>query len=58
MAGKANKVLYIRHVPHDLANKLKAAAALSGESLTEYLHKTLHAHITDLERTGRLPKSK
>lgn len=58
MPGKA-KVLYIRNVPTELANRLKAAAALSGEkSLQAYLVKLLQTHVGDLERKGHLPKSR
>ena len=58
MTIKSEKVLYIRNVPYDLANKLKAAAALEGINLTAYLNKILHAHVGDLERKGHLPKGK
>ncbi len=53
-----SKVLYIRGVPNELANKLKAAAALEGHSLQEYMVKWLHAHVADLERKGHLPKGR
>ena len=53
-----SKVLYIRGVPVSLAQKLKAAAALDGRSLQEYLVKTLRAHVAELERQGILPKGK
>ena len=56
--SEPSKVLYVRGVPPDLAKKLKAAAALEGQSLQAYMVKTLHAHVTDLERKGLLPKSK
>ena len=55
---RASKVLYVRGVPYDLANKLKAAAALNGQSLQTYLVKMLHAHVAELERKGQLPKGK
>lgn len=55
---ETTKVLYVRGVPPDLAKKLKAAAALDGQSLQTYLVKLLHAHVTDLERKGQLPKGK
>lgn len=53
-----SKVLYVRGVPTELANKLKAAAALEGQSLQTYLVKMLQAHVADLERKGALPKGK
>ncbi len=56
--SEPSKVLYVRGVPTDLAKKLKAAAALEGQSLQAYMVKTLHAHVTDLERKGILPRSK
>jgi hypothetical protein len=51
-------VLYVRGVPPDLANKLKAAAALQGQSLQTYLVHTLRAHVAELERKGQLPRGK
>jgi predicted HicB family RNase H-like nuclease len=53
-----SKVLYIRGVPTALAQKLKAAAALQGQSLQNYLVQMLRAHVTELERKGALPKGK
>lgn len=53
-----DKVLYIRNVPPELANKLKAAAALDGQSLQQYLVHLLQGHVVDLERKGLLPKGK
>lgn len=53
-----SKVLYVRGVPLELAKKLKAAAALDGQSLQAYLVKMLHTHVTDLERKGLLPRTK
>lgn len=52
------KILYVRGVPIEVAQKLKAAAALSGESLQVYIAKALAAHVADLERKGHLPKGK
>ena len=53
-----SRVLYVRGVPLDLAKKLKAAAALDGQSLQAYLVKMLYVHVTDLERKGLLPRTK
>lgn len=58
LATMPDKVLYIRNVAPDLANRLKAAAALQGCSLQEYLVKLLRAHVADLERKGHLPKGR
>jgi predicted HicB family RNase H-like nuclease len=58
MGPKAEKAFYIRGIPADLANKLKAAAALEGSSLTQYLIQILHTHVAELERKGHLPKGK
>jgi hypothetical protein len=58
MPASPRKVLYIRDVPADLSKKLKGAAAWQGTSLQEYVVEVLRAHIADLERAGRLPKSK
>ena len=53
------KVVYLRNVPADLVNKLKAAAALSGgQSIQTYVVKLLLEHIAELERKGQLPKGK
>ena len=53
------KVLYLRNVPADLINKLKAAAALSGgQSIQTYILQLLVEHSADLERRGQLPKGK
>ena len=58
MPSAQDKVLYIRNVPPELANKLKAAAALDGQSLQRYLVHLLQGHVSDLERKGHLPKAK
>lgn len=52
------KVLYVRGIPTELAKKLKAAAALEGQSLQAYLVHVLHTHVSELERKGKLPKTK
>ena len=53
------KVLYLRNVPPDLLNKLKAAAALSGgQSIQTYILQLLLEHVAELERKGQLPKGK
>jgi hypothetical protein len=53
------KVVYLRDVPADLVNKLKAAAALSGgQSIRKYVIQLLLEHVADLERKGQLPKVK
>lgn len=57
-AQETSKVLYIRGVPVPLAQKLKAAAALDGQSLQMYLVRILHMHVADLERKGLLPKNR
>ncbi len=51
-------VLYVREAPRELAQKLKAAAALKGKSLQAYLLEMLQSHVTDLEKKGLLPKGK
>lgn len=51
------RVLYLRNVPNDLVNKLKAAAALrGGQSIQEYVVQLLLDHVAELERKGQLPK--
>ena len=51
------KVVYLRNVPADLVNKLKAAAALSGgQSIQKYVIQLLLDHVAELERKGQLPK--
>ena len=53
------KVLYLRSVPPDLVNKLKAAAALSGgQSIQTYVLQLLLEHVADLEHKGQLPKGR
>jgi hypothetical protein len=53
------KVVYLRDVPADLVNKLKAAAALSGgQSIQKYVIQLLVEHVAELERKGQLPKVK
>ena len=51
-------VLNLRGMPRDLIAKLKAAAALEHASLKDYITARLHAHVTDLEKKGDLPKGK
>ena len=51
------KVVYLRNVPPDLVNKLKAAAALSGgQSIQKYVIQLLFDHVAELESKGQLPK--
>lgn len=57
-APETSKVLYLRGVPASLAQRLKAAAALEGQSLQAYVVKMLRAHLAELERRGVLPKGK
>ena len=53
------KVIYLRDVPADLVNKLKAAGALSGgQSIQKYVIQLLLEHVAELERKGQLPKVK
>jgi hypothetical protein len=53
------KVVYLRNVPADLVNKLKAAAALSGgHSIQKYVVQLLLEHVAELERKGQLPKGR
>lgn len=52
------RVIYLRNVPPDLVNRLKAAAALDGLSLQKYLVQLLQTHVADLEHRGFLPKNK
>lgn len=55
---KDSAVLYVREAPRDLAQKLKAAAALQGKTLQAYLLEMLQAHVVELEKKGLLPKGK
>jgi hypothetical protein len=50
--------MYLRGVPVDLSQKLKAAAALSGVHLQTYIVQLLRDHVTELERKGQMPKSR
>ena len=49
-------ILYLRGTPRDVARRLKAAAALEGKSLTEYVQELLENHVDELEKKGTLPK--
>ena len=51
-------VLFVRQFPRDLLAKLKAAAALDGKTLAQYIQDMCEAHVAELERRGHLPKSK
>jgi hypothetical protein len=51
-------VLNLRDMPKDLIGKLKAAAALEGTSLKNYVTVLLAHHVTELEKKGLLPKGK
>lgn len=51
-------VLFVRQFPKGLLAKLKAAAALDGKTLGQYIQNMCEAHVTDLERRGQLPKTK
>lgn len=55
---KDSAVLYVREAPRELAQKLKAAAALQGKSLQVYLLELMQAHVNELEKRGLLPKIK
>jgi hypothetical protein len=45
-------------LPLELAQRLKAAAALQGKNLQAYLLKILKNHVMELEKKGMLPKGK
>ena len=51
-------ILYLRGAPKEVARKLKAAAALQGKSLTDYVKDLLQEHVRELEKKGMLPKGK
>jgi len=51
-------VLFVRQFPKGLLAKLKAAAALDGKTLGQYIQTMCEAHVADLERRGQLPKDK
>ena len=51
-------IMYLRGTPRELARKLKAAAALQGKSLTQYVQQVLGNHVEELEKKGLLPKGK
>jgi len=57
-AEPLSTVLYIRGTPKAVARKLKAAAALQGETLAGYVQSLLARHVEDLEKKGLLPKLK
>jgi len=51
-------ILYLRGTPREVARKLKAAAALQGQSLTDYIQQLFEGHVEELEKKGLLPKGK
>jgi hypothetical protein len=51
-------VLFVRGMPRDLLNRLKAAASLQGKTLAAYIQELCEAHVAELERRGMLPKGK
>lgn len=55
---KETTILYLRETPREVAQKLKAAAALQGRSLTAYVQDVLREHVAELEQKGVLPKWK
>ena len=55
---KESRVVYVRAVPQEVSNRLKAAAALEGKTLQVYLMELLKRHVTELEKKGLLPKGK
>jgi antitoxin FitA len=48
-----SKMIQIRHVPDDLHRKLKARAALSGMSLTDYLLAEIR-HVAERPTAGEI----
>ncbi|MBS0164735.1 MAG: hypothetical protein JSR29_01505 [Nitrospira sp.] len=57
-AEEDGAVLFVRQFPKGLLGKLKAAAALDGKTLGQYIQTMCEAHVADLERRGQLPKTK
>lgn len=51
-------VLFVRQFPKGLLGKLKAAAALGGKTLSQYVVEMFEAHVEELEKKGQLPKGK
>jgi hypothetical protein len=51
-------VLFIRGVPRTMQAKLKAMAALSQQSLGQYVMDLFGKHLEELEKKGILPKGK
>jgi predicted DNA-binding protein len=51
-------VLFVRQFPKGLLLKLKAAAALDGKTLAQYIENMCEAHVEELERRGHLPKGR
>jgi hypothetical protein len=58
MPAQPSKVLYLRGISADLSRKVKALAALSDKTISEYIGDLLKTHVADVERKGQLPKSK
>lgn len=57
-ASDDTAVLFVRQFPKGLLARLKAAAALNGQTLGGYIQTMCEAHVEDLERKGQLPKNK
>jgi hypothetical protein len=52
MPQESSKILYLRGIPSDISKKLKAAAALSGQSLQVSVAQLIDAHVAALEQKG------
>lgn len=57
-ASDETAVLFVRQFPKGLLGRLKAAAALNGKTLGDYIQTMCEVHVEDLERRGQLPKNK
>jgi len=55
---KEGGMVTVRDVPPDVQRKLKAAAALKGTTLQQYLLDLYQVHVAELERKGIVPKGK
>lgn len=47
-----------RDIPRDLMHRMKIAAAVERKSVKQLLIDLSHAHLTELEKKGLLPKGK
>lgn len=56
--AKSNAALNIRNIPRSLFYRLKMAAAVEEQSVSELVRTLIEGKILELEKKGLLPKEK